>query len=94
MNILGEYNIGGDSWEVERVFNRCGINVVSVFSGDARVDDMRTAQFAELNLVMCHRSINYMAEMMETRFGIPWLKVNFIGIEAMAKSIREDSRVF
>ena len=27
--------------------------------------DMKSAQFAELNLVMCHRSINYMADMME-----------------------------
>ena len=30
---------------------------------------------------MCHRSINYMAEMMESKFGIPWIKVNFIGAE-------------
>jgi nitrogenase molybdenum-iron protein alpha chain len=89
INILGEYNIGGDAWEIERVFKRCGINVVSTFSGDASVDDMRSAQFASLNLVMCHRSINYMAEMMEERFGIPWLKVNFIGLNGMAKSLRK-----
>ena len=28
---------------------------------------------------MCHRSINYVAEMMETKFGVPWIKINFIG---------------
>ena len=49
---------------------------------------------ANLNLVMCHRSINYMAEMMETKYGIPWLKVNFIGAEATAKSLRKIARYF
>ena len=38
---------------------------------------------------MCHRSINYVAEMMETKYGIPWVKVNFIGAEASAKSLRK-----
>ncbi|MFH1139471.1 MAG: nitrogenase molybdenum-iron protein alpha chain [Pseudomonadota bacterium] len=94
INILGEYNIGGDAWEIERVLEKCGINVVAVFSGDARMDEFRQAQFASLNLVMCHRSINYLAEMMEKRFGIPWVKVNFIGVDAMAKSVRKIAEYF
>jgi nitrogenase molybdenum-iron protein alpha chain len=43
---------------------------------------------------MCHRSINYVAEMMEKKFGIPWLKVNFIGGDATAKSLRKIARYF
>ncbi len=43
---------------------------------------------------MCHRSINYVAEMMETKFGIPWIKVNFIGAEATAKSLRKIATFF
>ncbi len=43
---------------------------------------------------MCHRSINYIAEMMETKFGIPWIKVNFIGAEATAKSLRKIATFF
>ena len=49
---------------------------------------MANSHTADLNLVMCHRSINYVAEMMEKRFGIPWMKVNFIGADASAKSLR------
>ncbi len=94
VNILGEYNIGGDAWEIERVFERCGIKIQSTFSGDVVIDDMRRAHNAGVNLVMCHRSINYMAEMMETSFGIPWIKVNFIGVESMAKSVRKIARFF
>jgi nitrogenase molybdenum-iron protein alpha chain len=43
---------------------------------------------------MCHRSINYVAEMMETKYGIPWFKVNFIGAEATAKSLRKIATYF
>ncbi|SHG19363.1 nitrogenase molybdenum-iron protein alpha chain [Desulfacinum infernum DSM 9756] len=89
VNILGEYNIGGDAWEIERVLERCGIRVWAVFSGNGSIDDIRRAHTAQLNLVMCHRSINYMAEMMEKAYGIPWVKVNFIGVRAMAKSLRK-----
>jgi nitrogenase molybdenum-iron protein alpha chain len=94
VNILGEYNIGGDAWEIERAFERCGIRIISTFSGNASTDEMRRAHQASLNLVMCHRSINYMAEMMETAYGIPWLKVNFIGVHAMAKSMRKIAEYF
>ncbi len=94
VNILGEYNIGGDAWEIERAFERCGIRIMSTFSGNAATDEMRRAHQASLNLVMCHRSINYMAEMMETAYGIPWLKVNFIGVHAMAKSMRKIAAYF
>jgi nitrogenase molybdenum-iron protein alpha chain len=94
VNLLGEYNIGGDSWEIERVFEKCGIKVLATFSGDGTYDAASKAHLAKLNLVMCHRSINYMAEMMETKFGVPWTKVNFIGVQAFAKSLRKVARFF
>ena len=94
VNSLGEYNIGGDAWEIERVFEKCGITVASTFSGDGHYDDMCRAHNADLNLVMCHRSINYLSEMMETKYGIPWMKVNFIGVRAMSKSLRKIGRYF
>jgi nitrogenase molybdenum-iron protein alpha chain len=94
LNILGEYNIGGDAWEIERIFNKCGIKIASTFSGDASYDDLGAAHMAGVNLIMCHRSINYMAEMMEKKYGLPWIKVNFVGVKAMAKSLRKVARFF
>jgi nitrogenase molybdenum-iron protein alpha chain len=35
-----------------------------------------------------------MAEMMEVKFGIPWIKVNFIGAEQSAKSLRKIGKFF
>ncbi|WP_028573639.1 nitrogenase molybdenum-iron protein alpha chain [Desulfonatronovibrio hydrogenovorans] len=94
VNVLGEYNIGGDAWEIERVLEKCGIKVAATFSGDGKYETMTYAHMASLNLVMCHRSINYLAEMMETKYGIPWAKVNFIGIRAMSKSLRKIAAFF
>jgi nitrogenase molybdenum-iron protein alpha chain len=94
INLLGEYNIGGDAFEIERILDACGITLVSTFSGNATYDQFASAHTADLNAIMCHRSINYVAEMMETKFGIPWIKVNFIGAEATAKSLRKIAQYF
>lgn len=94
VNLMGEYNIGGDSWEIERVLEKCGIKVIATFSGDGSYDDAIQAHLAKVNLLMCHRSINYMANMMEEKYGTPWIKVNFIGVNAFAKTLRKIARFF
>ncbi|WP_294345437.1 nitrogenase molybdenum-iron protein alpha chain [Prosthecochloris sp.] len=94
INMLGEYNIGGDAFEIERLLAKCGITLVASFSGNSTIGQFENSHTADLNVIMCHRSINYMAEMMETKYGIPWMKVNFIGAEATAKSLRRIARYF
>ena len=87
INLLGEYNIGGDGFEIDRIFKKCGITNIATFSGNSTYDQFASAHKADLNAVMCHRSINYVADMLETKYGIPWVKVNFIGADATAKSL-------
>ncbi|WP_425058786.1 Nitrogenase molybdenum-iron protein alpha chain [Sporomusa carbonis] len=94
INMLGEYNIGGDAWEIERTLKEIGYTVVSTMTGDGSYEHLRNAHTASLNLVQCHRSINYIAEMLEKKYGTPWLKVNFIGIEATINSLREMALYF
>jgi nitrogenase molybdenum-iron protein alpha chain len=94
INLLGEYNIGGDAFEIERLFEECGFTLISTFSGNSSYDYFANSHTADLNLIMCHRSINYVAEMMETKFGIPWIKINFIGAGATAKSLRKIAKFF
>jgi nitrogenase molybdenum-iron protein alpha chain len=94
LNLLGEYNIGGDSFVIEDLFARSGFNLISTFCGNSDHDSMCRAHTADLNLVMCHRSINYMADMMEIKYGIPWIKVNFIGASATAKALRKIAGYF
>jgi nitrogenase molybdenum-iron protein alpha chain len=94
VNMLGEYNIGGDAFVIEDLFERCGINLVATFSGNSTISSFENAHTADLNCVMCHRSINYVADMIEKRFGVPWFKVNFIGANATAKSLRKIAGYF
>jgi len=94
INLLGEYNIGGDAFVIEKLLEDCGITLVSTFSGNSTYDQFAMAHTADLNTVMCHRSINYVAEMMEEKYGIPWTKINFIGAEATAKSLRKIAHYF
>jgi nitrogenase molybdenum-iron protein alpha chain len=89
MNILGEYNIGGDAWEIDALLRKCGIHVTATLSGDVSYEQVKKSHTVMLNGVMCHRSINYIADMMEKKFGIPWIKVNFIGAEAAKKTLRK-----
>ncbi|PKL70270.1 MAG: nitrogenase molybdenum-iron protein alpha chain [Methanomicrobiales archaeon HGW-Methanomicrobiales-1] len=94
INILGEYNIGGDGWELERILEEIGYTVNSILTGDASYLNIKNLHLADLNIVQCHRSINYIAEMMETKYGTPWLKVNFIGIESTNQSLRQMAKCF
>lgn len=94
VNLLGEYNIGGDGWEIERILKEIGYNIVSIMTGDGSYEKMRNAHVAELNLVQCHRSINYIAEMLEIKYGTPWLKINFIGVNSTVESLRNIAQYF
>ena len=94
LNLLGEYNIGGDAFLIEDLFRRCGIDLVATFSGNSTYDQFANSHMAKLNCVMCHRSINYVADMIEKKYGTPWIKVNFIGAGATAKSLRKIAEYF
>lgn len=94
VNLLGEYNIGGDAFLIEQLFDECGFELVATFSGNSSISQFENSHTTDLNLIMCHRSINYVAEMMEKKYGIPWMKVNFIGAEASAKSLRKMAAYF
>ncbi|HCT83616.1 MAG TPA: nitrogenase molybdenum-iron protein alpha chain [Candidatus Margulisbacteria bacterium] len=94
VNLLGEYNIGGDAFVLEDLFKRCGIKLIATFSGNSTYGNFANSHTADLNMVMCHRSINYVAEMMEKKYGIPWIKVNFIGAGGTSKSLRKIAAYF
>ncbi|MFZ9010364.1 MAG: nitrogenase molybdenum-iron protein alpha chain [Anaerohalosphaeraceae bacterium] len=94
VTLLGEYNIGGDAFVLEDIFEKCGIKLKATFSGNSTYEGFATAHTADLNCVMCHRSINYVADMIEKKYGVPWIKVNFIGAEGTAKSLRKIAAYF
>lgn len=94
INILGEYNIGGDGWEIGRVLKKIGYDIVSIMTGDGSYEELKNAHVADLNIVQCHRSINYIGEMMKAKYGTDWIKVNFIGIDSTIESLRNMAKYF
>ncbi|AZO94197.1 nitrogenase molybdenum-iron protein alpha chain [Halocella sp. SP3-1] len=94
INLMGEYNIGGDAFEIERVLGKIGYKIIATFSGNGSAEAIMSAYEADLNLVQCHRSINYIAEMFREKYGVPWLKVNFLGVDQTIKSLRDMAKYF
>ena len=87
INILGDFNLAGEIWLVREYFERMGVEVVANITGDGRVDDIRRAHGAALNVVQCSGATMDLARMMEERYGIPSLRVSYFGVEDMAESL-------
>jgi len=87
INILGEFNIGGEAWMIRDYYRQMGVEVVSVMTGDGRVDDIRRSHGASLNVVQCSGAMTFLAEMMKEKYGIPYIRVSYFGIEDMAKAL-------
>ena len=71
-----------------------GIDVVACITGDSRIDDIRRAHGAKLNLVQCSGSMTHLAKMMERDYGIPFKRVSYFGIEDMASALYDAAKFF
>jgi nitrogenase molybdenum-cofactor synthesis protein NifE len=87
INILGEFNIGGEAWMIKKYYEQLGVEVVSVMTGDGRVDEIRKSHGVALNVVQCSGAMTFLAEMMKEKYGIPYIRVSYFGIDDMAKAL-------
>lgn len=94
LNILGDFNLAGEIWIIRDYFQRMGLEVVANITGDGRVDDIRRAHGAALNVVQCSGSTMDLAIMMQEVYGIPYIRVSYFGVEDMAESLYTVARFF
>jgi nitrogenase molybdenum-cofactor synthesis protein NifE len=94
LNIMGDFNLAGEIWIIRDYFKRMGIEVVANITGDGRVDDIRRAHGAALNLVQCSGSTLDLAKMMEQSYDIPYMRVSYCGVEDMTESLYAVARFF
>lgn len=94
VNILGDFNIAGEIWTIKGYLQRMGIEVVASMTGDGRVDDIRRAHGAQLNIVQCAGSMTSLAKMMQETYGIPYVQVSFFGLEDCAAALYEVAKHF
>ena len=94
INILGEFNLAGETWVLRDYYKRMGIEVVSCLTGDARIEDIRRSHGAKLNLVQCSGSMTSLAKQMERDYGIPYKRVSYFGIEDMSAALYDAAKHF
>ncbi|EIQ00817.1 nitrogenase molybdenum-iron cofactor biosynthesis protein NifE [Opitutaceae bacterium TAV1] len=94
INLLGDFNIAGETWVIRDYFERMGVHVVATLTGDGRVDTIRRCHGAKLNLVQCSGSMTSLAKMLEKDHGIPFKRVSFFGIEDMSAALYDVARHF
>jgi len=94
INILGDFNLAGEIWMIRDLYERIGVTVVANITGDGRIGDIRRAHGASLNVVQCSGATIHLANMMKRRYGIPFLRVSYFGIEDMAESIYKVAEFF
>ena len=94
VNLLGEYNVAGDVWSVKPFFEEMDIEVVATLTGDARVAEIQRAHTALLNLVQCSGSMTYLAKKMEEKYGIPYKRISFFGLQDMSSALRTAAEFF
>ena len=87
INILGEFNIAGEAWLIKKYYERMGVQVVSIMTGDGRVDQLARSHGATLNVVQCSGALTFLAEMMKETYGIPYIRASYFGIDDMAKAL-------
>jgi len=86
-NYLGDFNLAGEIWVVNNYFKEIGLNMITGVTGDSTVEKLRKARNASFNIVQCAGSSIYLAERMKEKFGIPYEKVSFFGIQDTVSSL-------
>ncbi|MBN2815038.1 MAG: nitrogenase iron-molybdenum cofactor biosynthesis protein NifE [Bacteroidales bacterium] len=94
INILGDFNLAGELWILAEYYKKLGVELVSCMTGDGRVDEIRRAHKALLNVVQCSGSMMHLAKEMKENYGIPFMKVSYFGIEDMSDALYEVARYF
>lgn len=93
INLLGEYNVAGDLWNVKPLFARLGIRILAAITGDARFHEIATAHRARLNMMVCSQALINLARKMEERWGIPYFEGSFYGVPDTGRSLRTIARM-
>ncbi|MFM2478491.1 nitrogenase iron-molybdenum cofactor biosynthesis protein NifE [Celerinatantimonas sp. MCCC 1A17872] len=86
--LIGEFNIAGEFWSVQKLFDELGIRVLASLSGDARFKEIQTMHRSELNMVVCSRSMMNVARKLQDSYQTPWFEGSFYGCRAIAQALR------
>jgi nitrogenase molybdenum-cofactor synthesis protein NifE len=93
INIIGEYNLSGELWQVKPLLDELGIRILACISGDAKYHEVAQSHRARAAMMVCSKAMINVARKMEERYGIPYFEGSFYGIGDMSDSLREIARL-
>jgi len=93
INIIGEYNLSGELWQIKPLLDALGVRILSCISGDGRYNEVAQSHRAKANMMVCSKSMINIATKMEQRWGIPYFEGSFYGIGDMSETLREIARL-
>ncbi len=94
INILGDFNLAGELWMLKDYYEKIGVEINATITGDGRIKDICNAHKASLNVVQCSGSMMHLAKTMKEKYGIPFMKVSYFGIEDMSDALYEVANFF
>jgi nitrogenase molybdenum-cofactor synthesis protein NifE len=89
INIIGEYNLAGELWQVKPLLDELGIRILACISGDAKYRELASSHRARAAMMVCSKAMINVARKMEERYGIPYFEGSFYGIGDMSDALRQ-----
>jgi nitrogenase molybdenum-cofactor synthesis protein NifE len=89
INIIGEYNLSGELWQVKPLLDELGIRILACISGDVKYHEIARSHRARAAMMVCSKALINVARKMEERYGIPFFEGSFYGIGDMSDSLRK-----
>ena len=89
INIIGEYNLAGELWQVKPLLDELGIRILSCISGDAKYREVAYSHRAKAAMMVCSKAMINIARKMKERYGIPYFEGSFYGISDMSDALRQ-----
>src|SRR6516162_4496485 len=93
INMIGEYNLSGELWQVKPLLDELGIRILSCISGDGKYREVASSHRARAAMMVCSKAMINVARKMEERYGIPFFEGSFYGIQDSSDSLREIARL-
>ena len=93
INIIGEYNLVGELWQVRPLLDKLGIRILSCISGDAKYREVAYSHRAKAAMMVCSKAMINVARKMEERYDIPFFEGSFYGVSDTSESLRNIAKL-
>lgn len=88
VNLIGEWNVAGEFWNVAPLFDELGLRILCTLSGDSRFREIQTMHRAEANMVVCSKAMLTVARKLQDEYGTPFFEGSFYGIRDTSQALR------